>query len=175
MRVFGIFLAFLLMGMPAVGQQPGWSYSPLPGEGDRATMGCADGSDSVEFTCFAVRCEDDYTTGIHIHTSRSQGDVGRWLVTIDKEERWVTAEADDSPYGARIVEDDFAWMLDRLQQGGLAHLHPEDDLILTRNRISLAGSIYAINRALAWCAPRVPPAEPNAPLDVVDDTHFIKR
>ena len=159
-------LATIANVFPSRAQEAGWSYSPLPGEGDRATLGCADGSDATSFVCFAVRCEDDFSTGIHIHTSRPEGDVGQWLVTIDKEERWITAEAGNGPYGARVVEEDFAWMMDRLQQGGIAHLHPRDDQPLPRNRISLAGSLYAINRALAWCAPRVPRSEPMAPQGV---------
>jgi hypothetical protein len=163
-------MAVAMMTAPVAAQEEGWHYSPLAGEGDRATLGCAPGSNAETFVCMAVRCEDDYSTGIHIHTSRSQGDAGEWLLTIDKENRTVRAVAEGSPYGARIAGNG-AWVLDRLQQGALAYLHRPDGEALPHNGISLDGSLHAINRALAFCAPRVPAEttiEPNAANDVVE-------
>jgi hypothetical protein len=137
-----LILALALCTLPALAQQPGWSYSPLPGEGDRAALGCGRESSSDAFACLAVRCEDDFSTGIHIHTSRAQGDAGRWAITIDKETRWFDAD---------------------LANGAVAYLQPEDGSPMPDNHIALDGSLYAINRALAFCAPRVPRrAEPLA-------------
>ena len=67
----------LLIAQPVFAQEAGWHYSPLAGEGDRAALGCAAGATASSFTCLAVRCEDDFTVGLHIHTSRPGGDAGR--------------------------------------------------------------------------------------------------
>lgn len=158
LTVFWAVLAF-----PALGQAPGWSYSPLPGEGDRATLGCGLKSSPEVFTCVAVRCEDDFSTGVHIYTSRSQSSAGRWAITVDKETRSFDAEAAE-PYGARLVGD-FSWVLYNLANGAVAYLEPEDGSDMPDNHIALDGSLYAINRALAYCAPRVP-VEPIAAPDV---------
>jgi hypothetical protein len=151
--------ALALLAAPAAAQEAGWHYSPLPGEGDRATLGCARDSTPQNYACIAVRCEDDFTTGVHIHTSRPTGDVGRWAITVDKETRSFDAEA-AQPYGARLVGD-FSWVLDNLANGAIAYLEPEDGLGVPANHIALDGSLYAINAALAFCAPRVH-VEPNA-------------
>jgi hypothetical protein len=147
-------LALALCAAPAVAQEAGWHYSPLPGEGDRAALGCALGSTPAAYACIAVRCEDDFTTGVHIHTSRPQGDAGRWAITVDKETRAFDAEA-AAPYGARLVGD-FSWVLYNLANGAVAYLAPEDGSAMPANHIPLDGSLYAINAALAFCAPRVP-------------------
>ncbi|MHA6689652.1 hypothetical protein [Devosia sp. A449] len=144
-----LMLAMLLT--PAMAQEPGWHYSPLPGEGDRATLGCALGSTATAFTCIAVRCEDDFSAGVHLHTSRAD-DAGRWAITIDKETRGFVAEA-AAPYGARLTGD-VSWVLDNLANGAVAYLAPEDGSAMPANHIALDGSLYAINRALAFCAPR---------------------
>ncbi len=143
-----------LLTLPATAQEAGWHYSPLPGEGDRATLGCAIGSTPDAYACIAVRCEDDYTTGIHIHTSRPEADAGRWAITIDKETRSFDAQAAE-PYGARLVGD-YSWVLDNLANGAVAYLEPETGSGMPANHIALDGSLYAINAALAFCAPRVP-------------------
>ena len=153
----GLILA--LLSLPATAQEAGWHYSPLPGEGDRATLGCALNSTPQTYACIAVRCEDDYSTGIHIHTSRPEGDAGRWAITIDKETRSFDAQP-SQPYGARLVGD-FAWVLDGLANGAVAYLEPEAGSGMPANHIALDGSLYAINAALAFCAPRVP-GEPKA-------------
>ncbi|KRA43144.1 hypothetical protein [Devosia sp. Root635] len=144
----------LVLCTPVAAQETGWHYSPLPGEGDRATLGCALGSTPEAYACIAVRCEDDFTTGVHIHTSRASGDAGRWAITIDKETRAFDAEA-AGPYGARLIGD-FSWVLDNLANGAVAYLAPEDGSDLPANHIPLDGSLYAINAALAFCAPRTP-------------------
>lgn len=148
-----------LLGAPAAAQEAGWHYSPLSGEGDRATLGCALGSTPDAYACIAVRCEDDYSTGVHIHTSRPEGDAGSWAITIDKETRSFDAVAAE-PYGARLVGD-YSWVLDNLAHGAVAYLEPENGSGMPANHIALDGSFYAINAALAFCAPRVP-VEPNA-------------
>src|SRR5690606_26951216 len=92
----------MLLASPALAQEAGWHYSPLPGEGDRAALGCAYGANAQSYSCLAVRCEDDLSVGLHIHTSRADGDAGQWVLEFDKEgERLpVTAVADGSPYHA---------------------------------------------------------------------------
>lgn len=149
-----VIAATLLLALPAMAQEAGWHYSPLPGEGDRAALGCALNSTPEDYACVAVRCEDDFTTGVHIHTSRREGDAGDWAITVDKETRSFTAESAE-PYGARLVGD-FSWVLHNLSHGAVAYLAPEDGSPMPANHIPLDGSLYAINAALAFCAPRVP-------------------
>jgi hypothetical protein len=156
-------LALVLLAAPAAAQQVGWHYSPLPGEGDRAALGCARNSTPENFACIAVRCEDDFSTGVHIHTSRAEGDAGRWAITVDKETRSFDAEAAE-PYGARLAGD-FSWVLHNLTHGAVAYLEPEDGSDMPANHIALDGSLYAINAALAYCAPRIA-VEPNADASV---------
>ena len=99
-------LALLSVIAPAVAQESGWHYSPYPGEGDRAALGCSYGSTPTSHTCIAVRCEDDFSVGLHIDTTRPGGDGGRWSVQIDGEAREVSAIAvEGSPYGARVEGD----------------------------------------------------------------------
>lgn len=145
----------LCLSTSAHAQEAGWNYSPLPGEGDRAALGCAYGATAESYTCLAVRCEDDFSVGIHIHTSRPAGDVGRWVLEFDREmQRFaVTAVADGTPYHARI-EGDVGDLLDNLLNAGLVYLDPGDDAPLDR-AISLSGSMSAIKQALYYCAPRV--------------------
>lgn len=156
---------FLGAATPALAQQAGWHYSPLPGEGDRATLGCSYGATPETFTCLAVRCEDDFTVGIHIHTSRPEGDAGAWVLEFDREmQRFpVTAIADGSPYGARIGGD-IAPILQNLKDAGLVYLDPAGSPPISR-AISLSGSLRAINQALYFCAPRTPSASDDAAAD----------
>lgn len=150
-------LAWGLVAAPASAQQAGWHYSPLPGEGDRAALGCSYGATADSFTCLAVRCEDDYSVGLHIHTSRFDGDAGQWVLEFDREmQRFpVTSVVDGSPYGARI-EGDVAPILQNLKDAGLVYLDPANGPPISR-AISLSGSLLAINQALYFCAPRVLP------------------
>jgi hypothetical protein len=144
------------LAWPVSAQEAGWHYSPLPGEGDRAAMGCGYAADAQEFTCLVVRCEDDHATGLHIHTSRPGGDAGRWRIDIDKDSYEVRASASEAPYGAR-VEGDVATLIDGLRNGAVAYLDPLEGDPVSRNGISLSGSLYVVNQALYFCAPRVPP------------------
>ena len=151
-------IALALLAGPAAAQEAGWHYSPLPGEGDRATLGCARDSTPDDFTCLAVRCEDDFKTGIHIHTSRPHI-LGEWEMTLDRENASFIAEAADGPYGGQFRERS-DWLLDRIRQGTFIYLRHVDDTDGAFAYIDLSGSLYAINAALAFCAPRVP-VEPN--------------
>lgn len=139
---------------PALAQQPGWSWSPLPGEGDRASLGCARDSTAEDFTCLAVRCEDDFSTGVHIHASRPQGVDGSWEMTLDRETRNLVAEP-APPYGGRLLDPD-GWLLDGLRHGTFVYLRHEDDVSAGFAYIDLGGSFRAIEEALLWCAPRLP-------------------
>jgi hypothetical protein len=144
----------------ASAQEPGWHYSPLAGEGD-----CAAGSGATHYTCLAVRCEDDFSVGLHVHTSRAGGDTGAWSLDVDKESFEIEAAADGSPYGAR-VSGDVTTLLDRLRHGYIAYLDPVAGAPVARNGITLAGSLYAINQALYFCAPpadTAPAPEPAGP------------
>lgn len=143
---------------PAAGQQPGWHYSPLPGEGDRASMGCSRDSDEFAFTCLAVRCEDEYSTGVHVYTDRPAGDAGIWEMTLDRETRQLNAVVGASPYGARL-EDPDGWLLDGLRHGTFVYLRHNDDVNEAFAFIDLSGSFRSIAEALHWCAPRVPAGE----------------
>ena len=165
-----VLLALALGVTPAGAQQAGWHYSPLPGEGDRAALGCASGSTAQVYACVAVRCEDDFRVGLHFHTSRREGDVGDWIVDIDEDAHPVSAEPDDGLYGARITGDTQK-LRDGLEQGAVAYLQPLQGDPLQLAVIPLGGSLAAINTALAYCAPRVPKAadEPNADAGVEQD------
>lgn len=154
-------LSFLLLTTASVAQTPGWHYSPLPGEGDRATLGCDRDSTATNYACLAVRCEDDFSVGVHVHTSRHPDDLGTWEMTLDRENKQVVAEAAEAPYGGRIVEE-ADWLLQGLRHGTFVYLRHADDEGGAFRFIDLTGSLFAINAALAWCAPRVPEtAEPN--------------
>lgn len=161
-------MALLFLSTPAQAQAPGWQFSPLPGEGDRAALGCARDSTPEAFTCLAVRCEDDFSVGIHVHSSRFGGDQGTWTMTLDREDRSFVAEASDGPYGARIVED-ADWLLERLRHGTFVYLRHSEDEHAPFAFIDLSGSMSAIAEALYWCAPRMPPAEQNPSSDVESD------
>ena len=156
LRIAAIVL-FMLSGAPAGAQEPGWHYSPLPGEGDRATLGCDREASPERFTCLAVRCEDDFSTGLYVHSSLPD-DTGVWEMTIDRENHAFLAEPAGAAYGGRIIED-AGWLLERIRQGSFVYLRHKDDAG-PFGFISLSGSLYAINSALAWCAPPAPASEP---------------
>ena len=153
-------IALLALVQPSLAQAPGWQFSTLPGEGDRAAMGCDRDASGAHFTCLVVRCEDDFSTGIHIHASRFGGAAGTWTMTLDREDRSFMAEKSDGPYGARIRED-AGLLLDRLRHGTFVYLRHSEDEYAPFAFISLDGSMKAIAEALYWCAPRRPPAEQN--------------
>ena len=142
---------------PALAQEAGWHYSPLAGEGDRATLGCAAGSSPQTFVCLAVRCEDDFSVGVHFYTSRPGGDAGRWRLNVDREHPIeIDAKADGTPYHAKAAGD-VSEIVEALKNGGIAYLDPKAGPELPANGIPLSGSLSAINQALYFCAPRVSP------------------
>ena len=144
----------VLLG-PAGAQEAGWHYSPYPGEGDRAALGCAYGSTPEIHTCIAVRCEDDFTVALHLDTTRLGGDAGRWQLEIDNEDFNVTAVGvEGSPYSAKISGDVSA-IIEAIKNGVSLFLDPLDGSPVPSSGIGLAGSLYAINQALFFCAPRV--------------------
>ena len=163
MRPVGFFALGVVAALaaPTLAQESGWHYSPLPGEGDRAAMGCSYGSTPEQHACLVVRCEDDFSVGLHIHTSRAGGDVGLWHIEFDKGDPRLEVEAvaDGSPYAARIVGD-VTPLLEALKNGAVVYLDPATGPPLER-AISLNGSLYVINQALYFCAPKVPD-EPEA-------------
>src|SRR5687767_12598154 len=77
-----IALMALLLAGPALAQESGWHYSPYPGEGDRAALGCAYESTPQIHTCIAVRCENDFSVALYIDSKRLGGDGGRWRLQI---------------------------------------------------------------------------------------------
>lgn len=151
----------LMVCAPAVAQAPGWNFSPLPGEGDRAAMGCDRDSTNDDFACVVVRCEDDFSTGLHIFSSRNPDALGTWNLTLDREDRAVDIVPDTAPYSGRVATEN-DWLLERLQQGSYIYLRHSADENAPFRFISLAGSRAAIHEALYWCAPRVTPTEQNA-------------
>ena len=165
----GVGLALVLTTATSAAQAPGWSYSPLPGEGDRAALGCSRESTPEAFACLAVRCEDDYAVGVHIHTNRIAGEAGEWSLTFDREFALpLVATPSDAPYWARI-SGEVADLIEGLKHGGLAYLDAADGSLSAQ--ISLAGSLGAINQALFFCAPRVQPPSSGdevAPVDRED-------
>ena len=161
-------IAFLVLAQPASAQTGGWHFSPLPGEGDRAAMGCARDATPENFTCLVVRCEDDFSTGVHVHSSRFGGGAGTWEMTLDRENRSFVAEKSDTPYGARISEG-ADLLLDRLRHGTFVYLRHSADEHAPFAFIDLSGSMQTIAEALYWCAPRVPPTEQNVVPDVDPD------
>lgn len=164
-------LILLLTCLPALSVEPGWQISPLPGEGDRASLGCARGSTETDFACLAVRCEGDFSVGVHVYTSRLGGDAGRWIVTLDRENRIMATSAAPSPYGAALADED-GWLLDGLRHGTFVYLQHEDDGDAEFDFIGLGGSFQAIAEALYWCAPRTPPAEQKPVPGVDADTEM---
>ncbi len=127
-------------------------------------MGCARDSDANAFACLVVRCEDDYSTGLHVHTSRPGGSAGTWEMTLDREARQIDAIG-ASPYGARLVDPD-GWLLDGLRHGTFVYLRHSQDMEDAFAFIDLSGSFRSIAEALQWCAPRVPPDEQIGSSDV---------
>jgi hypothetical protein len=164
-------LLSLLLAAPATAQEPGWHYSPLPGEGDRATLGCDREATPDRFTCLAVRCEDDFSTGVYVHSNIPSS--GPWDMTIDRENKVLVAEPTAQAYSGRFVLE-AEWLLERIRQGTFVYLRPQGSTEPFRF-ISLDGSLRAINSALAWCAPRVPEGEPIPAPDVDEETRSTEK
>ena len=153
-------LSALIGASPVSALEAGWHYSPLPGEGDRASMGCARGSTETHYACLVVRCEDDFTVGLHVYSSSRDRVAGQWEITLDRETRQLTGIADDGPYGVRLVDPE-GWLLDGLKHGTFVYLGVADSESAAFDFIDLNGSFRAIAEALYWCAPRVEAREPN--------------
>jgi hypothetical protein len=151
----------LICALPAAAQEAGWHYSPYDGEGDRAAMGCSTDSTPASHSCVVVRCEDDQSVAIYIETSRQGGDAGQWVLSVDGASPVLTAEAvPGSPYGARIVETDtpIPTLVEMLKLGAVGYLEPREAQPAPSAMLPMAGSLYAINQALYFCAP---PADEN--------------
>lgn len=162
MKPPAIAVVLLLIAAPAAAQEAGWHYSPYPGEGDRAALGCSYGSTPQMHTCIAVRCEDDFAIALHLDTTRLGGDAGRWRLAIDDEAFEVKATATAGlPYGAK-VEGDGGGIIEALRNGVSLFLDPLEGAPVPSSGIGLVGSLYAINQALYFCAPRAEPAPPAA-------------
>jgi hypothetical protein len=151
-------MVLTLLGQPVFAQEPGWHFSPLPGEGDRASLGCARESTATDFTCLAVRCEDDFSTGIHLYASRPGGAIGTWVLTLDREDHRIEAVNDPGPYSASVPDPD-GWLLERLRHGTFIYLRHADDPEGGFAYVDLGGSYQAIAEALYWCAPKRPATE----------------
>ena len=148
-------LVLVALATSAASQESGWTYSPYPGEGDRAAMGCSYGSTPEEHACIVVRCEDDFTVAVYLDTTRQGGDAGRWSMQIDRQVYEIAAVAvEGSPYGAK-VEGDVAPIIDHIKNGDSFFIDPRDGAAPPNRGIGLAGSLHAINQALYFCAPRV--------------------
>ena len=145
--------------LPLAAEEPGWHYSPPPGEGDRAALGCDRAAAPAAITCLAVRCEADFSVGVHVHSTRQKGALGPWEMTLDRENRVAVAEPADAPYGGRFIAD-ADWLLEGLRQGSFIYLRHVDDVDAPFAFIDLGGSLRAIHQALALCAPRRPASEP---------------
>lgn len=159
-------VAIVLSLASALGaMEPGWQISPVPGEGDRASLGCSRDTSDTDFACLAVRCEDDFTVGVHVYSSRLGGSAGRWEMTLDREERSFQTSEVASPYGAKFDDKDGV-LLDRIRHGTFIYLRHAEDEHAPFRYLDLSGSFRAIEEALLWCAPRVPPAEQNSEPDV---------
>ena len=165
-------LATVFLAQPVMAQSPGWTYSSLPGEGDRASMGCDRNASASAFTCLVVRCSDDFTIDVHPYSSRLQ-QAGLWEATIDREARQMQALADDTPYGAQFA-DHADWLVDRLRHGTFVYLRHLDDADPGFAFIDLAGSFQSMAQALYWCAPRAAPVERN-PVGSVDAQTAVER
>jgi hypothetical protein len=153
-------IASLLLAPPALAQSPGWGFSHVPGEGDRAAIGCSRDSTPQDHACLVVRCEDDFSTGIHVLSSRPGGAAGVWEMTLDREAMNFRASPSEAPYGARFGEDE-GRLLERLRFGTFAYLKHQEDAEAGFAFISLAGSMQAIAEALYFCAPRSQAVERN--------------
>ncbi|MCF1740995.1 hypothetical protein [Paradevosia shaoguanensis] len=143
----------LMSAAAASGEEPGWHFSPLAGEGDRAAMGCTIDTTSVSHTCIVVRCADDFSVALHLHTSRAGGPAGRWELTLDRQSFPVNIVADATPYGAR-VEGDATGIIEGIEQGETGYIEPLDGARGNSSRLPLKGSLQTIRQALYFCAPR---------------------
>lgn len=150
----------------AAAQESGWHFSPYPGEGDRAALGCSYASTPTQHACIAVRCADDFSVTLHIDTTRLGGDAGRWSLSVDEDSTFAVAAVAEAvlPYGAR-VDGDVTPIIEAIRNGNSFFLDPQDGAPVPDRGIGLTGSLNAINRALYFCAPRVVPDIPEKEAD----------
>ena len=154
-------LALMIGTTSAAAQEAGWHYSPYPGEGDHAAMGCARGSTPQKHACLVVRCEDDFSVAVYIKTTTPDGDVRDWVAQIDDAAPVLNTEAvvPGVPYGAKVVDKDdilpTATLVEMLKQSALIFLQRLDggEPPMTEG-IPGEGSYGAIQQALYYCAPR---------------------
>ncbi len=150
-----ILLAVLVIPSFAYGQEAGWHYSPLPDEGDRASLGCASQSTPEDYACLAVRCEDDFSHALYVYASAPAIPGTSWRLTIDEIVYELSTEKGPGPYGLRI-SGDVTEIIDALKNGALAYIELSGVPEAAAHAIPLDGSFYAINEAFAFCAPRNP-------------------
>jgi hypothetical protein len=131
-------------------------------------MGCAGGATEESFACLVVRCEDDFGVGLYVHTSGPRDDAGRWVLQIDDVPHELVAQRGPAPYNAQ-VQGDVAPLIDDMKNGGVAYLERPDGG--SGNAIPLSGSLYAINQALYFCAPKTSGDEV-APVDGEDGAGY---
>ena len=164
-RLLAWVVLVLMSTAAAAGEEPGWHFSPLAGEGDRAAMGCTLDTTSVSYTCLVVRCADDFSVALHLHTSRAGGPAGRWELTFDRQTFPTIAVPDASPYGARI-EGDVAGIIEAIEQGATGYIEPVEGARGNSSRLPLKGSLQTIRQALYFCAPRTEAGQETPP-DIV--------
>ena len=96
-------------------------------------------------------------------TARALPDVRDGLKPVHRRILWgmldIGARPDRSYMKCARVTGDVSTLIERLRHGFIAYLDPEEGPPVQRNGIPLAGSLYAINQALYFCAP---PPEPDA-------------
>ena len=157
----GVVLACCALSVAAAwAQVPGWHYSPLHGEGDRASLGCATGASPTRFQCLAVRCEDDFSVGIYVYTSDPWSNGGAWELSVDDQTFLAEAQSSIAPYSQRLVDAPDE-LLDHLRHGSVVYLRPDGAEDAPAFRVDLSGSMQAIDEALYYCAPRNGPSEQN--------------
>jgi hypothetical protein len=156
--------ALVLLATPAAAQEAGWHYSPYPGEGDRAAMGCARESTPANHACIVVRCEDDFSVAVYLDTTLAGGDVRDWVVSIDDASPIIKTEAvaPGLPYGARVVGSpdtiEIATLVEALKLSAITFMRPAEDKEPIAQGIPGKGSFAAISQALYYCAPRTEPS-----------------
>lgn len=126
-------------------------------------------TDPGAFACLVVRCEDDGTTGFYVHTSRREGDVGRWLFTLDRDWRTITTVETPTPYGASIIDapadpaelgtltsmGHLDWIAWGVAEAATVFITPEKGEVPRGGFIHLEGAATTIRSALQSCTPQI--------------------
>lgn len=81
-----------------------WSAAPHDGEAQRSALGCSNGTNDDDWTCLAVRCEDDGTLGLYYDLSAG-GTNEPFAITVEGERFGVTPEPAPAgvPFTYRLV------------------------------------------------------------------------